>query len=653
MRTFILLIFSLTMLVGTVNAQEKLPRFESAPCPFEGAEKQEDVRCGYLIVPENRSLPNGRTLRLSVAVLGSLSDNPSPDPLVFLSGGPGLPSVKHSMNRLTNSFWTRYRKKRDLILFDQRGTGFSDPEFCSVLDFTHQTVSFRGLSTNEQRALLIEAVANCRQSMLAKGIDFAFYNSTTSAQDLDDLRSALGYDSWNLFGVSYGTRLALTAMRDSPSGIRSAIIDSNWPPNAPLADDNERLMRSLNLVFEQCAANANCSAKFPNLRQDFFSMLDNFEANPMILEMGDPERFPDGRIIVDGNLLAAGVFSGLYDRNFVGILPLMVRELGGRNADVLTALADGLVKEPGTSSGLYLAIACYEWTPRITTDMMEADRSQHPELSVWKTDLETSVVCDRWHSHRAPASEQQAVYSDIPTLVAAGEFDPITPPSYSQLTAASLPNSTYIHVPGAGHAAIPFFECTQGIMEAFLDQPAAELDTSCIAQMAPASFTTDVLMNPGIYRLAKTLQGDPSPVRTIGLGLILLTLLSTITIWPLVWVVRRVRKTEVFIHAGAAKARWVAVGASLLGLGFLIALTSVVLKTAQDNALLLGFGVPANASPIFVLPWLMILATIGVALFTVTAWKRNWWSFAGRVHYLLVAIACVSFIVWVLKLGLL
>ena len=104
MRTFILLIFSLTLLAGTVNAQEKLPRFESAPCPFEGAEKQEDVKCGYLVVPENRSLPNGRTLRLAVAILKSLSDNPLPDPLVYLSGGPGGASVKYSVYRLKNSF---------------------------------------------------------------------------------------------------------------------------------------------------------------------------------------------------------------------------------------------------------------------------------------------------------------------------------------------------------------------------------------------------------------------------------------------------------------------------------------------------------------------------------------------------------------------
>ena len=409
------------------------------------------MKCGYLVVPENRSLPNSRTLRLAVAILKSLSDNPLPDPLVYLSGGPGGASVKYSVWRLKNSFWDQYRKKRDLIFFDQRGTGYSDPKFCPELDFTYQTTSLRGLSANEQNTLVIEAVAECRQSMIAKGIDFAFYNSTTSARDLDDLRSALGYDTWNLYGLSYGTRLALTAMRDTPEDIRSVILDSNWPMNALMADSYARLKRSLDLVFEQCADDTDCNASFPNLKQNFFAMLDDFEANPMVLDMGEPDRFPDGRIVINGNVLAAGVFQGLYDPNFISILPLVVRELGSRNEDVITALADGLVTQPGVvSSGLQLAVNCYEWSSRLTSGMKEGDRAQHPELSVWKPYPDSSDICETWHTQRAPASEFGAVRSNIPTLVAAGEFNPITPPSYSQLTAASLPNSTYIYVPGAG-----------------------------------------------------------------------------------------------------------------------------------------------------------------------------------------------------------
>jgi len=381
-------------------------------------------------------------------------------------------------------------------------------------------------------------------------------------------------------------------------------------------------------------------------------MLDDLEESPMVLELGDPDRFPDGRIVVDGNLLAWGIFQGLYNRNFIGILPLLVREVRGRNTNLLSALADGLVRESGFSSGLQYAVDCYEWVTRLSPRMKEADRLRHPELRVWQAYADRNETCNAWHKQRADASEQQPVFSDIPTLVAAGEFDPITPPSYSQLTAATLTNNTYIEVPAQGHAAIPFTDCTKGIMASFLDDPAGDLDTSCIAKLAPTNFTTDVYMNSGIYRLAKLLQGEPAYAQLASLGLIVLLLLSAVVIWPLAWLVRRIRQRQVATPAGAYKARWLAAFTSLLGLGFLAVLAGIVLTTAQENPFLLGFGVPGGAGPVFLLPWLVLLATIGIALFAVAAWKQRWWGFAGRVHYSFVAVACAGLVAWAFSLGL-
>jgi len=634
------------MLGVVADAQEELPRYEHAPCPFDVEDGRDDVQCGYLVVPENRSRPDGRTLHLSVAVLKSLSDTPLPDPVVYLSGGPGFPSVKYSIGRLGSPFWTPLREKRDLIFFDQRGTGFSDPAFCPEMSFSLFTATFRGLSEKARQAFVVDAVKACRESMLAEGIDFGSYNTKSIAIDLDDLRGAMGYERWNLFGISFGTRVALTAMRDSPEGIRSVIIDSNWPPNAPLADDNERLARSLRLVFDQCAASADCSAAFPKLEQDFLVMLDDFEASPMVLELGEPDRFPDGRIVVDGNLLTWAFFQGLYDRHFIEIFPLLVRELRGRNEDVLAALADNLVPESGYSAGLQYAVDCYEWITRVTPEMAEADQSRHPDLKVWQPYADRQAICAAWHDQRADVSETLPVTSEIPTLVASGEFDPITPPSYGRLTAQNLPNSTYIEVRGVGHTAAPFTECSNDILHAFLEDPTRPVDTGCVAGIAPASFTTDVYMNAGVYRLARLLQGRSAPAHIASLSLLLLLLLSGPVIWPLAWVVRRIRRRDESGQPRAHRARWLAASASLLAIGFLIGLGAVVLITAQESPFLLGFGVPGGARPIFILPWLVALATIGVVIFAATAWKERWWGLAGRAHYLAVAIACVSFVVW-------
>ena len=651
-KNSILLFLCLLVMPCLAYAQENIPRFESANCPFEGAEGRDDIQCGYLVVAENRNKPDGRTLRLAVSILKSLSDEPLADPLVYLSGGPGGPSVKYSMGRLESSFWTPYREKRDLIFFDQRGTGYSQPEFCADMNFAIQSTAFKGLSPDEEQAIIVDSVESCREKMLEDGIDFGFYNTTVSALDLDDLRHELGYESWNLFGISYGTRLALAAMRDTPKGIRSVIIDSVWPPNAPLADDNERLMRSLNLVFEQCEADADCKAAFPTMQNDLFSMLDDYEKNPVTLELGDPDRFPDGKMVVNGNLVAGGIFQGLYNPDFIGILPLAVRELSKRNTNVMAALADGLVKEPGYSSGLQFAVNCYEWIPRITPEMIQADQSRHPGLEVWKGLANSHAICKVLHQQRADESWHTPVSSDIPTLVAAGKFDPITPPSYAELAASTLADSTYIEIPAAGHAAIPFSDCGEEVMAAFLNDPTQSPDTSCVAEVAPAGFTTDVYMKPGVYRLAKLLQGDMLNARLISLGTIVLLMLTSIIIWPVAWIVRYVGQPKNAIPATASKALGVSAFTSLLALGFVVGLALVVLQTVQNNPFLLGFGVPGNVSPLFYLPWLVIPATVAVSAFTVIAWKNRWWSLAGRVHYSLVSLAFIGFVVWVTSLGL-
>lgn len=646
MKVSALLVLGFALSASALVNADDAPRFEPSTCPFEGAEGRDDVTCGYLVVPENRGNPQSRTLRLAVAVLKSLSKTPEPDPLVYIAGGPGGPSVEYSMARLSSPFWTPFRETRDLVFFDQRGAGFSEPHFCREMEFALYTATFRGMSANEREEFVVNAVSDCKDRMLAEGIDFSAYNSRTIALDLADLRKALGHEQWNLFGISYGTRVALAAMRYAPEGIRSVIIDSTWPLNVPLADDNKRLTRSLDLAFEYCRQDPGCDSAFPALEQDFFAVLDNYDANPMQIDMGDPARFPDGRLVIDGNLLAWGFFQGFYAKEFIPVFPLLVRELSARNENVMAALADALVYDKPVGSGLQYSVNCYEYISRITPQMILADSADHPRLGIWQPYSDLHAICDAWHEFRATPDESHPVVSSIPTLVAAGEFDPITPPSYGQLAIANLANATYFEVPGAGHGASPFNACTRGLLSAFLDSPSGDLDVACVDDIAPVAFTTDVFLNPGVYRLAKTIQGAAGPVQIVGLGLILLSLISVLAVWPVAWVVRKLRKRASTSPLIAKRARYLAALTALLVLGFLIGLGSVLSGLAQENPFLIGFGIPTGSRWLFVLPWLIALTSAVVLVFAVRAFRESWWSFAGRVHFFLVALACVGFLGW-------
>ncbi len=293
---------------------------------------------------------------------------------------------------------------------------------------------------------MAQAVRGCRNKMLEKGVDLSVYNSAASAQDVKDLTHALGYKKVNLFGVSYGTRLALTIMRDIPDIVRSVILDSALPPNVRVDVDGPwRLDRSLNLIFSQCEADKQCRRTFPHLRKDFDSTLVELDKHPLVLPMDDTTRFPDGVINLDGSVLAGGVFKGLYHRDFIPFFPLLIREAKHRNKEVLAAVANRLVMVPHIeSAGDYLAVHCYEAFPFESDEQMKTAEDEHPELSPYYKLNFISLMCKNWNQAYADSAEFQPVRSDIPTLILAGEFDPITPPRYGKLAAKTLPNSTFV-----------------------------------------------------------------------------------------------------------------------------------------------------------------------------------------------------------------
>ena len=639
-----------------LSAQETVPRFEPTDCPFETEKPLEGVDCGELVVWENRDRHDEGTLRLAVAILRSTGENPEPDPLVFISGGPGGRSVFHTPARVSSEFWQGVRESRDVIFYDQRGTGFSEPEFCEDLDRVMQETLHMGLAPEEFAARRREALAQCRTRMLEKGIDFSAYNSKTSARDLNDLRQALGYERWNLLGLSYGTKLALTAMRETPDGIRSVILDSVAPPNARLRINRAaNFARVLELAFEQCAADEACRRAYPTLESDFYAWLDALDREPVELAMSDTTRFPAGRIVIDGGLAAGGVFQGFYDRRFIPIFPVLVEHTGPEASHVWRALAEQLVRPVGQSSrGLQLAVNCYEVAPFNPPETVKSAWQRYPRLRTSSV-IDAGSNCSDWHEERADPSFFEPVRSDIPTLILAGEFDPITPPEYGRLAANTLTNSTVVEAPAIGHGVTSRTRCTRRIATDFLDDPAQPPDTDCVANLPSVKFVTDVHTNRGIYPLARMIQQGPGLPVLAGAGIVGLILLSGPLGWPIAASVRRLRgRPSTYPAPGLQRwARWLAALAALLALAFAAGVVLAIRETASANPFLLAFGVSGEFGWLFYLPWILAAVTVAVVFSAVQAWRKCWWDPVRRTHYSLLAGACVAFVLAVGTQGLL
>ncbi len=227
-------LLALPLLSAPAAADEsKTPRFEKADCWFI-VPKGKAATCGHLIVLEDRAKPDGRRVSLPIVVIKASGGNRLADPVVFLSGGPGQ-GVGLSKDEMKTwwdygKYWS-WMKNRDLILFEQRGTGLSEPTLnCPEVDERGVELMQAMQDAERVRAIYAESLDKCRTRLMGMGIDLARYGTRDTAADLAELRVAMGIKQWNLAGISYGTRLALTTMHDHPEGIRAVILDSVYPP---------------------------------------------------------------------------------------------------------------------------------------------------------------------------------------------------------------------------------------------------------------------------------------------------------------------------------------------------------------------------------------------------------------------------------------
>ncbi|MDX2138206.1 MAG: alpha/beta hydrolase [Chloroflexota bacterium] len=484
-----------------LHAQEVELGFFEADCIFP---ELDGVTCGYLVVPEDRSQPDGNVVELAVAIISPLNPDASPVPVVYLEGGPGGAAL------LTTDVFLNHpiTENHTLILFDQRGTGFSLP-----------SLNCYELETEDASD---DPIAACRDRLLDEGVDLQMYNSAASAADIYDLAVALGYDQIDLWGISYGTKLALTVMRDYPEIVRSAVLDSVYAPETDdLQVQTTGFLDAMNQLFVRCAEDSVCSAAYPELENDFYQMLEAFDANPLTVPYRDAE------LTLDGDTVYNTLFQTLYDTQAIPFLPYGITllataeteddlasgydvisatefpvELEG-GAEIEAPIADSdevlsYIDEYGDisdSEGMAYSVDCQEEYPLNDVDaaLSLAEAAPAPLNAFFVSSIESQLEsCTVWDVDTADAIETERVTSDIPTLLYAGLFDPITPVTSAESAAEGLANGQVLVFPSAGHG-ITFTdtrsgECAKELMLDFLADPSSPLDTICIDETSRIDF---------------------------------------------------------------------------------------------------------------------------------------------------------------------
>ena len=439
-------------------------QYETADCPFDVPNRY-NVVCGYLTVPENRTKNNPPDIQLAVAIVPARQGADYP-PLIYLAGGPGS-SALDEFAADPEGWEYPFTSHRDLILLDQRGTGYSYP--------TLDCPEFNAAGEDENPDEL------CYERLVAEGIDLAAYNTAENAADVEALRLALGIEQWDVLSISYGTRLALQVMRDYPDGLRSVVLDSTFPPNADTpVDDVLSTMSALNRLFDECQQDSNCADQYPDLEAVFLetvAYLNNTE---------------DEDIYGDDLLFA--VSNAFNDTEYIPLLPGIIYEVADGNYAVLEDIGFemgygrfryGSDEDYSDSEGMYNSVMCHdEYAAGDYERVEEAVVGQIPEElegGLLQGAYDMTNVCAYWNAQRQ--TDNTAVSSSVPTLILAGQYDVATPVRWAYLAAETLDNAYVYEFPGSGHSLLSGGECAIDITNQFLDTPDSQPDDGCIADM--------------------------------------------------------------------------------------------------------------------------------------------------------------------------
>jgi pimeloyl-ACP methyl ester carboxylesterase len=434
-------------------------------------------------------------VRLRFGIVRATGEHPA-DPVVYLSGGPGQGALE-LVPLAYAQLYGPLMHGRDLVIFDQRGTGLSEPSLACDEYVAWALGSISSLQTAaEALAEARQALDACRLRLVEMGIDLDDYNSAASAADLDALRQALGYQHWNVYGASYGTRLALTAMRDFPAGIRSVVLDSAYPVDANLYTElPENGERALDALFAACRANPGCNHAYPDLERTYQRVLERLYAVPALITLPDLASGSVLPSVLTGDAFAGFLFQGMYATELIPLLPELIAMADRWDFDLVGLLLGSFLQQIGfVHVGQQLAVQCQEEVAFTTRAELEEQTRAHPRFGAFLEGALTlgpsiADVCADWRTVPPNPIEDQPVHSAIPTLVLSGSLDPITPPSWGERVAAGLDYGKFLEFPHTGHGVINSRECGEAIVTAFYTNPHASLDTSCIPQTPEPAFT--------------------------------------------------------------------------------------------------------------------------------------------------------------------
>jgi pimeloyl-ACP methyl ester carboxylesterase len=438
------------------------------------------ARCGTLLRPENPADADSAVIEISVAVVPALDLKPESDPFVPLAGGPGGSAIEF-YSAYSGAF-EHVRRHRDILLVDQRGTGSSSRMDCDVDEDI-----IEGKFSREQ---VLEVTRDCLDALPH---DPRFFTTSVAVTDLEAVREALGYGPLNLYGVSYGSRVAQHFAKRYPQSTRSIVLDGVVPPQIVLGPEiATEAQKALDGIFARCAADDACNARFPGLPQAFQRIRTQLEDGPVAVEIPNPVTGRREPVDFGSAELAGAVRLLAYNANSVSIVPLLVHEAAGGNFEPLAAQVQMISEQmsKALALGMHNAVMCSEDAPFY--DDMSIDYAALEASYIGIVQLEAiEAMCSLWPAGPVDDDFRAPLDTAVPVLLLSGDVDPITPPRYASLAMVDLRRARHLigRQQGHGQASVG---CTPRIIGDFVASADPEsLQAGCLERSFVMPFFLD------------------------------------------------------------------------------------------------------------------------------------------------------------------
>jgi pimeloyl-ACP methyl ester carboxylesterase len=454
------------------------------PCEVPGPNPstKDKARCGTFEVYEDREHKAGRKIALKIVVYPATGADKAPDPLFYIPGGPGSSATEDAPYVAQQA--AKIREHRDLVFVDQRGTGGSNPLNCNFFNPAN-------LQSYLGDYFPLPDVRKCREELEPKA-NLKLYTTPIAADDLEDVRRALGYQKINIIGGSYGTRAAQVFLKLHPNSVRAIILHGVSPTNQSMPRDfPQHTERALNGVIAECAADKACHEAFPNLEPEKKTVLAQLLRGPVAVEITRGDSNENVRVTLSRDLAGEAIRYMLYQPAAASRIPLFIHLAAqGDFKPLVKAAIEYRANLVATgSNGMYLSVTCAEDLPFIKPGEGERNGA-NTFLGDYRL-RQQRAACELWPRGKIPVGYAAPTVSDVPVLILTGQWDPVTPPIYGDTAAKHLPQSVHVIVPHGGHGfgGLNGIDCIDNLMSSFIEKGTTSgLDTSCVSSISRGGF---------------------------------------------------------------------------------------------------------------------------------------------------------------------